>query len=136
MGTGIRHNYELVECAPSKLVVDHTTGLIWERSGSKKELKLTVVHEYVVELCQSNFAGYNDWRLPTLEEAMSLVEPSRKNGDLYLDPIFDKKQTWIWTDDKGEDRDMWVISFYQGTCYEYSPFNSVRAVRDYSLLRM
>ena len=31
---------------------------------------------------------------------MSLMEPTKKNGALYIDPVFDKKQHWIWTSDR------------------------------------
>jgi hypothetical protein len=39
---------------------------------------------------------YNDWRLPTLEEAVSLLESDKKNG-LFIAPVFDKWQSSIWT---------------------------------------
>jgi len=33
------------------------------------------VQAYIAQLNRANFGGYSDWRLPTLEEAMCLMEP-------------------------------------------------------------
>ena len=89
--------------------------------------------KYIENLNAKDFAGLRDWRLPTLEEAMSLMEPEKKNGDLYIDPVFNKKQQWIGTADtvKGEPR-AWIVYFDGGYCYcsSYLYFtNYVRAVR-------
>jgi len=52
---------------------------------------------------------------------------------LYIDPVFDKKQSWIWTVDKvqGESGAAWVVSFYSGGCNWYYFITNlyVRAVR-------
>lgn len=71
--------------------------------------------EYVLKLNQQRFAGCNDWRLPTLEEAMSLME-SKKHGELYLDRVFDHKQRWIWTSDHHSEGAAWVVLFDVGNC--------------------
>ncbi|MBD3305685.1 TIR domain-containing protein, partial [candidate division KSB3 bacterium] len=47
------------------VVVDHATGLMWQQSGSDKELTYTQAQQYVKGLNQKKFAGYDDWRLPT-----------------------------------------------------------------------
>jgi len=73
--------------------------------------------EWIKKLNKRGYAGYHDWRLPTVEEAASLLESRKKNGDLYIDPVFSKNQMWILTGDKFELQDgsvtTWLVSFWQ-----------------------
>ena len=92
---------------------------------------------WVESLNKQNVAGFADWRLPTLEEAMSMMEP-KKHGNFNIDPIFNSQQPWIWTSDKvagaGGPR-AWVVHFHSGECDSYHVDNSnyyVRAVRSRS----
>ncbi len=86
---------------------------------------------YVTQLNKEGFAGFSDWRLPTLEEAMSLTEPKKLNGDLYIDSEFDKTQRWIWTADTYSAGRTWIVYFTYGFCdhYDVGDDSYVRAVR-------
>ena len=110
--------------------LDRATGLMWQQSGSEG-LTFNAVQAYIDTLNHKKFAGYSDWRLPTLEEAMTLMETERKNGDLYIDPIFDKTQSWIWTADKESASRAWFVDFFNGSCSSYLVYycSFVRAVR-------
>ena len=104
--------------------------LIWQQSGSEETMNYEMAKAYVDRFNRENFAGYNDWRLPTLEEAMSLMEPEKKNADLYIDPKFDRVQRWIWTADTESAAVVWVVDFYRGGCGPlYVADDYVRAVR-------
>ena len=119
-----------------KVVLDRATGLMWQQSGSVYEISYSDAKKYVARLNSDKFAGYNDWRMPTLEEAMSLMEPTEKGGGMYIDPVFDKTERWIWTSDTNETTLAWLANFVSGNCYtypnDYFDFTSggyVRAVR-------
>ncbi len=129
-GKGIYHEYESVERHGAKLVVDDATGLLWQKSGSENYMPFKDAEAYVQQLNAQKFGGYNDWRLSTLEEAMSLMEP-KKHDELYLDPIFDRKQRWIWTADKESAGRAWRVSFGDGYCdhNDIGSHDYVRAVR-------
>lgn len=86
-GKGLQHQYESIEQQGRKLVIDYTTGLMWQQSGSDNVMSSSQTTSYLKELNKFQFAGYSDWRLPTLEEAMSLIESTAKNGDLQIDSI-------------------------------------------------
>ena len=115
-GKGLKHQYEEIERDGVKLVADQTTGLTWQHSGSEKTLTFEDAQAYIKKLNSEKHAGFDDWRLPTLEEAMSLMETEQRKGDLYIDPIFDKAQRYIWTADKLDASNAWVVYFNNGNC--------------------
>jgi serine/threonine-protein kinase len=116
--------------ADGQVVVDEKAKLTWQQTGSPGEMTYIVAEKYVEGLNAENFAGHSDWRLPTLEEAMPLMEPKQRDG-LYIDPVFDRAQRWIWTADKERAGRAWVVGFSFGYCHHFD-FDSdfyVRAVR-------
>jgi hypothetical protein len=113
---GLVHLYDTITRNGINLVNDYATGLTWQQSGSTETMIHTKAQQYIRNLNKQKLAGYNDWRLPTLEEAMSLMEPTQKNGNFYIDPLFDKTQRWIWTADKSSAGVAWGVDFGKGNC--------------------
>ena len=106
----INHDYNLKAIKGDVVVVDNATGLMWHQGGSDDRMEWDKAKEWVRSLNGRGYAGYHDWKLPTLEEAASLLESNKRN-DLYIDPIFSNKQGWIWTGDKFEIKGRWDVRF-------------------------
>lgn len=110
----IQNNYELKTIKNDKVVVDHTTGLMWFQSGTVKYLNYGKSIRLLEKINDKGYAGYNDWRMPTLEEAVSLLGADKKNG-LFIDPVFDKGQSSIWTGDSYNPVIAWRVAFDGGS---------------------
>lgn len=95
-------------------VSDRATGLTWQQGGSDSSMKYGQAQSYVTRLNRERFAGYGDWRLPTVPELMSLLEPKEKNGNLYIDPVFDRRQSWCWSADQASSGAACVVYFNDG----------------------
>lgn len=130
-GKGIKHEYKTMKRHGEKLVVDHATGLTWQQPDSKFELTFADAEKYILDLNSRNFAGHNDWRLPTLEEAMALMEPQENEDGLHIDKVFGENQRYIWTSSRLSAGVAWFVDFDEGHCDTADVyFNSyVRAVR-------
>ncbi len=72
-----------------EVILDHATGLTWQKSGSEDFLEYDEAESYARELNEKRFAGYTDWRLPTVDELASLLEPEEQSINLFINPIFD-----------------------------------------------
>lgn len=112
----IRHDFEV----QGAVVMDYATGLMWQKAGSDGFMTYSQAQKYVETLNRQRFAGYDDWRLPTIPELMSLLEPKELNGDLYIDPMFDPAQRWCWSADIMQTKDesssgaAWDVHFRNG----------------------
>ncbi len=131
---GFNNQLEATTIKGKKIVSDKNSGLMWQQGGSSEYVNYEKAEKYIQDLNEKNYAGFNDWRLPTLEQAMSLMEPEKKNKGLYIDPLFDTQQEWIWTCDpvKGEPLRVWVVGFSSGYCsHDHRAYGDdyVRAVR-------
>ncbi len=117
MSGDFANDYEPKSINGDSFVIDHATGLMWHQSGSKKCLNWENSKVWVRNLNIRGYAGYNDWRLPTMEEAASLLESKQMNGDLFIDPVFDKKQIWIWTGDSYVTGGAWLVHYGCGCVF-------------------
>jgi hypothetical protein len=82
-------------------VTDIATMLMWEKNGSIRSIDYDRSNAYIKLLKRERFAGYSDWRLPTLEELASLLEKGEQKG-VHIDPVFGNKQIRCWTVDRCE----------------------------------
>ncbi len=123
----IRNDFE----EQGAVVVDQVTGLIWQKSGSDDPLTYEHARAYIQQLHDERFADHDAWRLPTIEELMSLLEPERQTNGLYIKPIFDRRQPGCWSADSRSSESVWRIRF--GYCdvhwHSLATYDYVRGVR-------
>ncbi|OGR07009.1 MAG: hypothetical protein A2511_14985 [Deltaproteobacteria bacterium RIFOXYD12_FULL_50_9] len=106
----------LVDNKDNLTVTDLVTGLIWLRSGSDHGSKHRLL-AWVSDINQQGQAGFQDWRLPTVEEGMSLLRSDRNIHGLYLDPCFTSEQGYIFTSDIRKPGGCWFIDWRQARVY-------------------
>jgi hypothetical protein len=129
--SSIIHCYEEKPVGNGDVIIDHTTELMWYQSGSLEYFNLRKAMKWVKKANKDSYAGFNDWRLPTLEEASSLLE-FETNDDNFIDPAFDNKQWGTWTGDKSDRSHAWIVTFVNGTISQVpagTPATFVRPVR-------
>ncbi|MCK4824129.1 DUF1566 domain-containing protein [bacterium] len=81
-------------------VTDTKTGLTWIKDHTilGDNFTKTMVYEEAIESCKKlDIAGHKDWRLPTREELLTIVDLTRHSPAIY--PIFVNTKTddWYWT---------------------------------------
>jgi hypothetical protein len=76
-------------------VTDLTTGLMWQQDHAAGKLTHAEAQAYVTTVNNQRFAGYGDWRLPTIKQLYSLIDfrgmdpPPEGSGSSGLQPFID-----------------------------------------------
>lgn len=110
-----KHAYEPLLRAGENLVLDRATGLIWQRSGSREKLTWSEGQAFASEQRRQRLGGATDWRLPTLEELASLLQPAPMGADVFIDPAFDPLLSQCWSADLADGHRLaWNVVFRGG----------------------
>ena len=106
----------LVDAGIPEVVVDRRTGLMWQ-SGGIDIGSIRHIRAAISRANETGFAGYDDWRLPSLEEALSLLEPVRNGKGLYLHLAFSREQPFIFVAAQRKPGGYWFVDFKQGRAF-------------------
>lgn len=98
------------------VVLDRRTSLMWQTKGIDIG-SIRHVQRNVERYNEEKFAGFNDWRLPTMEEALSLMEAQKNTKDVYLNPCFSKEQPFIFVAAQRKPGGYWFVDFKQGRTF-------------------
>ena len=111
-------------------VTDTETGLMWQQDEA-----LYMNWETALSYCEDlELAGYDDWRLPNINELQSLVDYSKHNP--AIDTSFpNAESSGYWSSTTGSSNAVyaWIVyflsGFVDGFSYDKSYSYYVRAVR-------
>jgi len=98
-------------------VTDNMSGLVWSKdanpAGGYKSWQQAL--DYIKTLNSSNYRGYNDWRLPNINELISLMDCSRRPWFIHDHP-FANVQAHYWSSSTyiGSTYLAWYVDFYNG----------------------
>jgi len=109
--SGFKNDYVQKTVNDKIVIEDKSTGLTWQQCGFAAST-FGDAQDNISKLNGEN--SESEWRLPTLEEAMSLME-QKKTNDLHINSIFNPKAKQIWTSDY-EGSHAWIVSFTKGHC--------------------
>lgn len=128
---------------PNGVITDSKTSLFWLPKDAYGDLGKWVnwneAKQYTVTMSHVYAGGFNDWRLPTREEALSLFVPDATCLDhagevVHIPPVFVAKcGQYIWTSEENEAGQALRINLREGTeefvDKDTREFQSTRGVR-------
>jgi Protein of unknown function (DUF1566) len=116
--------------APTKVVVDVVTELMWQREVDPMPRNWEEAKTYCNDL---EHAGHDDWRLPTRIELVSIVDYTKTYLSINADAFPDTPIGGFWTSSPvaGSGSTAWVVRFGNGVTYGHDVTVSyrVRCVR-------
>ena len=98
------------------IIVDQRTGLMWQRGGLDIT-SIRLMNKKIDDLNREGHLGYHDWRLPSVEEAMSLMESQVNDKDIHLNTNFSKEQPFIFTSAQRTPGGYWFVDYKHGRLF-------------------
>ncbi len=129
----------------NETISDSISNLMWKESDSFAEFGYGInwfeANDYIEELNEKKFAGFDDWRMAGFDEAKSLFAFSVSNQDkdgaeLHIDPLFASgggHNTWTYEEKPDYQQYAMIFSYITGNdMWEHkdNEYCHVRAVRD------
>jgi len=111
-------------------VFDRATGLIWQRGDNIFPVNRDAADAFIKTLNSTQKSGISTWRLPTVNELLTLVNDPRLPDSSCANDVWLGDRHWYWSCDRRSENSSWYINISLGYTgwQENSCRNSVRAV--------
>lgn len=106
----------LVDNGDNLTVSDRATGIMWQREGLDIMSNRMLRHE-LEKMNAEQYGGYSDWRIPTMAEALSLMEAEKNEFGQHLHPCFSMQQPFIFVAATRSPGGYWFIDYKQGRAF-------------------
>ncbi|QLA21012.1 protein kinase domain-containing protein [Desulfolutivibrio sulfoxidireducens] len=112
------------------VVLDAATGLVWEKGGAEYPVTFAGAAAHIRALAEARYAGRGDWRLPTMDELLTLLAPLPQGVAHCAAPIFDPAVRRAWSADLRTFTAAWMADLEMGfvTSGDFTCLCGVRAV--------
>jgi serine/threonine-protein kinase len=118
-----QNNYrvEVVGDLKVRVIVDDATGLMWLTLSDYRAF--AEAEELRRVRNQDRFGGFNDWRIPTVEELLSILTgPIASKSGGFLPAVFEWKAREVWSRDRAESSPKrWYVDFSRGDLDSRNP---------------
>jgi hypothetical protein len=111
-----KFNNYLADGGNGLTVIDERTDIMWQLGGLDLCSRRSMQRKRE-KIKAEGFAGYQDWRLPTVAEALSLMEPCPNEKGIHLHPCFSKEQPFIFVAARRKPTGYWFVDYKQGKVY-------------------
>ena len=117
--------------ATGAIVQEDSTGLQWQYGGSDFPLDWPSANVYIDSLNARGYMGRHDWRLPTVDELLTLLRRPPSGTDYCLVADFAPLHKRLWSSDRRTFTSAWYVSLELGfVAWQDRTFpNHVKAVR-------
>ncbi len=105
---------DLATAADGSIVLDRSTGLAWQASGTADPLDWESARRHIQHLNAVEFGGCARWRLPTIEELLSITRPPGLSVQDCISPAFDGRQKVLWSCDRCTFTSAWYLDVELG----------------------
>ncbi len=106
----------LVDNGDEQTITDKVTGLMWQQSGQDLT-SIRKMRTHVDHLNNDKYAGFSNWRLPTIEEALSIMTQDVQANDLHMDTCFKDDTPFIFVSEERKPGGYWFCDYKQGTIF-------------------
>ena len=122
-------NNDFRQIAPDR-IQDHATGLEWQQSGTPYPVDWPTARSYITRLNKKE-PDRHLWRLPTIAELATLLSPLPQGTGHCVEPLFDTRQTALWSADRCSWISAWYVNLEMGFVgkNDFSSYYHVKAVR-------
>ncbi len=108
------NNY-FVDTGDGSTVVDMAVGLMWQRAGADI-MSFRAMEKELARINEEKFGGYDDWRIPGMAEALSLMERDEQDG-LFIHKCFSRQQPFIFVNSIRKPGGYWFVDFKHGRAF-------------------